>query len=260
MKFGYLSVNTANGIHPGQLGEELEEREFKVGMTSYAAEVLLPGLVERLAYSYPNISCAMQDLHAESLSSVKKGELDCCVTFQQTTILAPTESIDELSHSYLFSDDWVLIAAADNAEVVENIPYERFCDLPYVATRFGWNLSSYVERILDRQKMRPHPYISVTSFELAITSVLNSPCVTVVPALLVDERVRPLLKMFKPPFEMPKIEEILVWHSRNDADPGLAWFRELMVDVAHKLATPKYNGRNAKRLIRAREGKVRSSG
>jgi hypothetical protein len=57
----------------------------------------------------------------------------------------------------------------------------------------------------------------------------------VVPALLVDDRLRPFLKMFKPPFSMLAIEEFLVWHSRNDTEPGHRWFRKLMLEVAFEL-------------------------
>jgi len=37
--------------------------------------------------------------------------------------------------------------------------------------------------------------------------------------------------MFRPPFAMPTLQEFLVWHSRNDADPGQTWFRELIFGV-----------------------------
>ena len=104
--------------------------------------------------------------------------------------------------------------------------------MPYVETRLGGTLPSFVERTLEEQGSRPRANMSVPSFELAITSVMNSACVAVVPSLLVDDHLHAFLKMFKPPFEMPVLEEFLVWHSRNDAEPGHTWFRELIFEVA----------------------------
>lgn len=210
-------------------------KTFKIAMSDYASEVLLPGLVEKLSSAYPGISCIVEEISEESLARVKNGKIDCCVTFQQTKLLNPAESTEDLSHFYLFSDEWMLIAAKDNEQVSEKLSYDDFCTMPYVATRLGRSLSSFVERTLDQKNYRPVASVSVPSFELAITSVINSLCVSVVPSLSIDERVHPFLKIVKPPFELPTLGEYLVWHSRNDADPAHTWFRELMLDVARGL-------------------------
>lgn len=223
------TIYTASEFDPSQ-----SDRIFKIAMSTYAAEVVMPGLVEKMTASYPSISCSVEEISSESLARVKKGSIDCCITFQQTKLLNPSESIEELTYTHLFSDDWVLIAAANNELVTASTSYEDFCALPYVETRLARTVSSFVERTLDHQNLRPRATISVPSFELAITSVMNSACVAVIPALLVNERLRPFLKMFKPPFEIPVLGEFLVWHSRNDADPGHTWFRELMLEVVHE--------------------------
>jgi len=213
----------------------LADRTFNIAMSSYSAEVLMPGLVEKITRSSPGISCVVEEISEESLARVKAGSIDCCVTFQQAKLLNPSETTEELSYMHMFSDEWMLIAAAGNDDVTEAISYEEFCALPYIGTRLSRNLSSFVERTLDNQNVRPRTYMVVPSFELAVTSVINSSCVAVVPELLVDNRLRPALKMFRPPFEIPAIGEFLVWHSRNDADPGHSWFRELILEVAREV-------------------------
>lgn len=223
----------------------LTDRTFNIAMSSYAAEVLMPGLIEEITTTYPGISCVVEEISEESLARVKTDSIDCCITFQQTKILNPTESIEELSFKHVFSDEWMLIAAIGNDRVTETMSYEDFCALPYIETRLRPNLYSFVERTLDHQNLRPRASLSVPSFELAITSVMNSDSVAVIPAMLVDDRLRPFLKVFKPPFEIAAIAENLVWHSRNDADPGHTWFRELISGVAHELrlqARPHFNG------------------
>lgn len=214
------------------------DRAFKIAMSSYSADVLMPGLVEKVSSAYPGISCVVEEISTESLARVKTGEIDCCITFQQSKLLNPNESIEELSYTHLFSDEWKLIAATGNEEVSDDISYDDFCALPYIETRLGWNLSSFVERTLDNLNYRPRANIAVPSFELAITSVMHSSCVAVVPELLLDDLVRPFLKICQPPFEMPSIGEFLVWHTRNEGDPGHSWFRELMFEVARDSQAP----------------------
>ncbi len=212
----------------------LTDRTFTIAMSTYAGEVLLPRLSRELGASYPGISCVVEEISEESIARIKAGSIDCCITFQQTKLLNPSESAEELSYAHSFSDQWMLVAAADNAVVSEDTTYDEFCEMPYIETRLGRTLSSFVERTLDNLSLRPRASLAVPSFELAISSVISSGCVTVVPELLVDGRTRKLLKMVRPPFEISPIEEFLVWHSRNDADPGHIWFRELMSKVAHE--------------------------
>lgn len=234
------TIHTASEFDPF-----LSERTFKIAMSSYSAEVLMPGLARKLATSYSGIACVVEEIYSESLARVKKGVIDCCITFQQTKYLNPRESIEDLSITHAFSDEWMLIASAGNGLVTETMSYEDFCALRYVETRLGGILPSFVETTLERQNSRPRASMSVPSFELAITSVINSDCVAVVPSLLVDDHLHSSLKMFKPPFEMPTLEEFLVWHSRNDLDPGHMWFRELIFEVGLELqlsARPSLDG------------------
>lgn len=40
------------------------------------------------------------------------------------------------------------------------------------------------------------------------------------------------LRLLCPPLDLPATVQVLQWHAWQDADPGLAWFRQLLLDVA----------------------------
>ena len=44
------------------------------------------------------------------------------------------------------------------------------------------------------------------------------------------------LKIFALPFDALDGHEILLWHPRNEADPGHTWLRTLFIDVARDLS------------------------
>ena len=63
MKFGYLSVNTADGIHPGDLGRELEQRGFEsVWMPEHSH------LPVDSAVTFPDPSIVMPDGYAHMMN------------------------------------------------------------------------------------------------------------------------------------------------------------------------------------------------
>ena len=209
-------------------------RQFTISMTSYSAQVLLPHLVEKFDVAAPHVSCTVEDIAFDTVTRIKSGDLDFCVTFLQTKLLNPKETLDELNHARIFSDDWVAVVGNGNKRVSGVLDYETFCTLPYVETRPG-GIPSMVERVLDQLPGRPRAALSVQTFELAIASVIDSDCVTVVPSLMIGKLVRPYVQVFPPPFAIAMIDEFLVWHSRNDADPGSRWFRSLLLECSAHL-------------------------
>ena len=208
-------------------------RDFSISMTSYCTQIMLPSLLDRLQGIAPNVTCKFEDIAADTVTRVKGGALDLCVTFLQTKLLNPRENLDELSYVSLFSDHWVLVSSRSNERVRQGMDFESFRALPYIEIRPG-GVPSLVERTLDQITNRPQPVVSVPSFSLAIRSVFDTDCVTIVPSRIIDKHTRPHLKIIDTPLPIPEIEECLVWHSRNDDEPGHRWFRSLLVEcVGH---------------------------
>ncbi|HEX7416973.1 MAG TPA: hypothetical protein VF315_02875, partial [Steroidobacteraceae bacterium] len=42
------------------------------------------------------------------------------------------------------------------------------------------------------------------------------------------------LKFFPVPLNLPEYREILLWHKRNEPDPGHAWLREMFIELARE--------------------------
>ncbi len=42
------------------------------------------------------------------------------------------------------------------------------------------------------------------------------------------------LKIYETPVPMPDFQTNLVWHERNDTDPGITWLRELIVRIVER--------------------------
>ena len=59
----------------------------------------------------------------------------------------------------------------------------------------------------------------------------GTPLVATVPDRLA-RLIAPLapVKIFPIPIDMPARREILLWHKRNEPDPGHAWFRNLFIE------------------------------
>ena len=47
-------------------------------------------------------------------------------------------------------------------------------------------------------------------------------------------RRRPADQILPLPFEVPRTQEVLLWHKRHEPDPAHAWLRELIVKLIAK--------------------------
>ncbi|WP_052223055.1 LysR family transcriptional regulator [Novosphingobium malaysiense] len=217
-----------------EINPQTLSRDFSISMTTYCAQILLPSMIDRLQAIAPNVTCQVEDIAFDSVTRIKGGALDLCVTFLQTKLLNPRETLDELSYVPLFSDHWVLVSSKTNPKVKQGMNFDAFRALPYIEVRPG-GVPSLVERTLDQLTNRPRPVVSVPSFSLAIRSVIDTDCVTIVPSRIIDRHTRPHLNVVDAPFAIPEIDECLVWHSRNDEEPGHRWFRSLLVDCVTEI-------------------------
>lgn len=212
------------------------KRVFRIAMSNVASEVLAAPLIERLLETAPGMSCQFDDLDSSALVRLNDGQYDICVTIAERTLLDPTFVEDVLAEEFLFSDHFVLVAAASNDALTETISYADFCRLPYAEVRFGGDLVSAMEHTLRRQKQRPTTAAWVPGYLEATSLVSRTSLVAAVPLRIFKMYSAKLkLRSAALPFRAHDLDETAVWHVRNQDDPAHRFFRQSLKDVASNL-------------------------
>ena len=129
----------------------------------------------------PHVACEIDELSADALSRVNDGQIDFCITVEEKTMLDPSYVADTLLEQPLFSDRFVLAAAADNEQVGSTLTYEQFCGQTYIEVRFGRHVLSLVECLLRSQARRPEVRACAPTFAAALSIVAQTKAVAVVP-------------------------------------------------------------------------------
>jgi LysR family nod box-dependent transcriptional activator len=200
--------------HEPDFDPRTAKRVFRLAMSNVGSEVLAAPLAEKLLEIAPGISCQFDDLNSNALTRLNDGQYDICVTIAERTLLDPTYVEDALAEEFLFNDYFVLVAAAGNAALTDDISYADFCKLPYVEIRFGGDLVSAIEQTLV-SRTRLVAAVPWRIFNLYRTSL--------------KLRFAPL------PFKAQDLDETAVWHIRHQDDPGHRFFRQVLKEVASSL-------------------------
>jgi len=205
-------------------------RRFVIGMTDYAAFVVMPTLAKRLERLAPDVELvvrATDRISGPGMLEREEVELVVGGSFSRRA--------DYLSSSALFVERSICAARHDHPAF-----RGRLTRRAYVAARHlhvsPWGERGYIDEMLGRQRVSRRIGVTVSHFLLAPAILEQTDLVATLP-----ERVaRPLsgrfaLSLQDPPFPLGETAISQYWHRHLDGNRGLAWLRGEIEAVARDL-------------------------
>jgi LysR family transcriptional regulator, nod-box dependent transcriptional activator len=76
---------------------------------------------------------------------------------------------------------------------------------------------------------RQHDRITLASYLLLPAVVAKTGCLSLVPLSVAEQasHMHPI-QFVEPPIKIPEFEQVMVWHERDEANPGSKWLREML--------------------------------
>jgi DNA-binding transcriptional LysR family regulator len=151
-------------------------------------------------------------------------------------MLIPREvlrSYRDFPHQELFRDRFVCAVDADNDSVGTSISLEEFSSMPYLASSCGHE-SSPAEVQLDMLGIARNTEIT-TAFGMAPLLLRGTRRIA-----LIHERLAWMLseqasiRLLEPPMPLQPINQLMVWTTRVESDPGHQWLRHRIVAFAEE--------------------------
>jgi DNA-binding transcriptional LysR family regulator len=207
-------------------------REFAVVMSDYACAVLGGTLAGLLAEEAP--SARLRIVH-NTPEAVDRAEQTLLTT---DLLVLPHGFVTDLPHADLLRDRWVLLVAADNVEVGEEVAVEQLTALPWVATYHGPTASTPAARVMRMLGIEPRVEVVTESFLTVPGLVAGSRRIA-----LIQERLVRLLpaevgvRAVPTPFDAGPLVDAMWWHPVYDRDPEHAFFRGLVARAAQDAPT-----------------------
>lgn len=200
---------------------------FRVGMSDYAAFVLLPALRRRLAEEAPGVVLLVLPLQArEAPARLAAQEVD--VGVEVLGELAPG-----LPRRELLGDDFVCVLSASHRLARQRLTLERFVSQQHLLISPGGQRVGVVDRELERLGLRREVAMTVPHFLMAPHLVAGSDLICVLPGRVARRLAEPLgLVLSPPPLELPGFRLSMVWPERLEHAPAHVWLRSLVAEVA----------------------------
>jgi LysR family transcriptional regulator, nod-box dependent transcriptional activator len=227
-----LHVQATLGTQPS-FDPATVERSFSICLRDYVLPRLMPGVLKRVCSEAPHVRCVVEDLAQASLARLEHGDSDLCIAIDNPALFGLRQFPDWLRTVELMSVRWVCVVSGDHPHIREELTPELYASTPHLMSR-PQGASPGTPDLLGRIG-RMDLDVRITSHTVMglLFMLPGTQLIATVPESIAL-RLAPSLQLrtFAPPQEIPDSRELLMWHKRNEADPGHAWLRNLFVEVS----------------------------
>lgn len=230
-----LRIQATLGTQP-TFDPKTVKRTFTVIVTDEAVPRIVPAVLRRVAREAPGIQCHFEQVSHTSLARLEYGDADLCLCLDLLRFFGIRAYPDTLRVIELRPVHWVGAVCRDHPTLGDELTLEQYQALPHVFARPNGQtapVEEFVRRLLNLDIDVRATGQSLLELPFMLP---GTPLIATLPER-VARLAAPLvpLKTFALPFDTLNGHEVLLWHKRNEPDPGHAWLRAIFIEVAREL-------------------------
>ncbi|MEO9337835.1 LysR family transcriptional regulator [Mesorhizobium sp. SB112] len=198
---------------------------FRLAMSDYGAEIVLPSLMRELRRSAPDIDLAVTQSSREGMiAGIMDGDIDLGLGVFPAL---PEQILSEL----LLDDDFAcLVDRSTLPPSAQSIDLENYLARPHALVAVHGEASTEIDEAIHaagyaRRVALIIPHWSVASKIIAGTDLVLTVARTSLKSSSQDKR----LAVLPLPLSLPAIPFSQISHKRRQSDPALRWLREMIV-------------------------------
>ena len=204
-------------------------RQFVLGLSDYAAFVLLPRLTARLDREAPLVSLIVHSTGRDvGLAMIEESSVE---------LIAGNfpEPASHMREELLYEEDFICASRGDHPDLAGTLDLDRYLSLRHLQVSTRGNPTGYVDAVLRDKGLKRTVALTVSHFLLAPMLAYSSHLLATEPRRLFTSLADRLqLKLWPPPITIPPFRVVQTWHARHDPDPGHQWMRRILREVGQE--------------------------
>jgi LysR family nod box-dependent transcriptional activator len=206
---------------------QTSNRRISIIASDYSTEIFLLDLLTDVAREAPGIKIALEEHTTETFERFNRGEINL-------RIVPKCFAFEGHPHERLFDEKYVCVAWKENKQLGDLLTLEQYQSLQHVV-RYSKGVlqTTFDQQYLDQVGLSRNVSVSVPAFALVPRLVVGTQRIATVHARLAELYARSLpIRILAPPVAFPTLTEVLEWHYHEEDDPGLLWFRNVILERA----------------------------
>ncbi|AZQ12450.1 LysR family transcriptional regulator [Shewanella khirikhana] len=219
-------------------------RSFSFAMVESAYETLIPGFIGPLLAQAPNLRINSYMWNEKSISDLQLGQIDFGIDgidLQPQSNFSIDSLPEGISHQTLYHDHQLCLVRVGHPALAlhqaGNWDVEAYLSMQHVQVRCEGNDWWALDYHLAAKGQQRDLCTTVPDFYGAASVCAHTDLVFTLPESFARHAINlyPLV-MLPLPFDFMPLAYVLLWHQRNDGDPGHKWLRELITQSARHSA------------------------
>lgn len=227
-------ISMSGGFDP-----RTSERRFQLAASDYITTVVIVPLLRKLEREAPSVRFDITLPKDDTSDRLANGEFDLSITpIEFTDPRHPTELLLEERH--------VVVGWGRNPLLAEPLTMEGFANAGHVAVQIDGR-NTFIENTLEQLGLARRVEVHAPSFIQAPWLLPGTMRLTLMHerlALLIGPSLS--LRVAEPPFAIPRMREMMQYHSTREKDEALGWLRNQLRTIAdmgpHNADLPGHGG------------------
>lgn len=198
---------------------------FKLAMSDFGADMVLPHLIARLRRSAPGVDLAITQLSREGMiAGVSDGTIDLGLgVFPHLP--------DQIHRELLLTDRYAcLVDRASLSPSTKQLTLEDYLARPHALVAVHGEASTEIDEAIHEAGLVRRVALILPHWSVAPRTILGTDLIlTVASRSLEEARGDKRLAVVPPPLKLPMIPFMQISHRRRLADPALRWLRDMIV-------------------------------
>ena len=210
-------------------------RIFRIASTDYGVLAVLVPAISALVVGAPGVGLDILPFSASSFRDLATGNVDFI-------FYSDDPAPHNLRRMFLFEEGYVTLVRNDSAVAARTLDGRMamtdFLDRGHILVNVAGGRSGIVDEALAELGLARHVAVSLPYFSAAGALAARTDLLLTLPCrAAADMSTEFDLAMLRPPVALPTFEYNLLWHPKNDAEPGAVWFRGGLAQAARQLRT-----------------------
>lgn len=197
---------------------------FRLAMSDYGANIVLPHLVKLMRHSAPGIDLSVTQLSREGMiAGVVDGQVDIGLgVFSQL----PAQIFAE----HLFSDRYACLVDRTSLPSPDiQLDLDDYLSRPHVLVAVHGDASTEIDEAIHTAGFSRRVALVLPHWSVAPTTIIGTDLILTVAAKSLEAlRDNQEVAVLNSPIELPSIPFMQISHRRRQSDPALRWLRNLI--------------------------------
>ncbi|GAA6619669.1 LysR family transcriptional regulator [Scytonema sp. NUACC26] len=209
-----------------QFVPQTSARIFRLGMDDYSELVFLPSLLQEMERLAPKVRIQVRSTNwMRSPKLLDADEID--VAIGHCPQWQPWHE-----RQLLYEEHFVCVMSSERFPARQAITLEEYVAASHLLVSPKEDMVGMVDEILREQNLNRHIAMSVPNFLIVPFILVNTNLIATLPTQLVKTFVEVWqLYASELPFKMTGFSVDMLWHGKNDRDPGHLWLRNLILQL-----------------------------